>query len=135
MNIKDLTAQDLEGTVIAFHDNRVIAIKGDDVSVAKCNSADTYSAQVGVGIALGGLFEPKDETFSPKDNDSYWGLDELCLQQFSEPYIANILFAHTSVLDVLRRKLNICYKTKEAAEKHKTEDVAKLKKYLKLDGE
>ena len=53
MNIKDLTTQDLEGTVIAFHDNKVVATKGKNVSVAKCRPDDTYSAQIGVEIALG----------------------------------------------------------------------------------
>ena len=74
MNIKDLTAQDLEGTVIAFHDNRVIATKGDDVSVAKCSPDDTYSAQIGVEIALGRLFD--NEVFVPKDGEAYWCIND-----------------------------------------------------------
>jgi len=133
MNIKDLTAKDLEGTVIAFHDNTVVAEKDGRTGTAKCNPVDTYNAQLGVGVALGRLFD--DRNFSPKEGEMYWSIDDCCLQKYSEIVLSYSSFSALSVLDVLRRKLNICYKTKEAAMKHSTEDVAKLKNYLKLDGE
>ena len=126
MNIKDLTAQDLEGTVIAFHDNKVVATKGKNVSVAKCSPDDTYSAQIGVEIALGRLFD--NEVFVPKDGEEYWCINDFCR-------VAKTLFFSSCIFDVVRKKLNICYRTKEEAERHLVEDTAKLKEYLKLDGE
>ena len=126
MNIKDLTAQDLEGTVITFHDNKVVATKGKNVSVAKCRPDDTYSAQIGVEIALGRLFD--NEVFVPKEDEEYWCINDFCK-------VAKTTFFSSCIFDAVRKKLNICYKTKEEAERHKATDIAKLRKFLKLDGE
>ena len=126
MNIKDLTAQDLEGTVITFHDNKVVATKGKNVSVAKCSPDDTYSAQIGVEIALGRLFD--NEGFVPKVGEEYWCINDFCR-------VTQTIFASYCIFDAVRKKLNICYRTKEEAERHKATDIAKFKNYLKLDGE
>ena len=126
MNIKDLTAHDLEGTVIAFHDNKVVATKGKNVSVAECSSDDTYSAQIGVEIALGRLFD--NEVFVPKDDEEYWCINDFC-KVTKTPFVSSCIF------DAVRKKLNICYRTKEEAERHIVEDTAKLINFLKLDGE
>lgn len=135
MNIKDLTAQDLEGTVIAFHGNKVVATKGKNVSVAKCSPDDTYNAQIGVEIALGRLFEPKDEAFSPKELEEYWSVGDLCLSPSLPPTILKHTFSLISYSDRLKCKLGICYKTYAAAERHMKEDIIKIENLLKLDGE
>ena len=126
MNIKDLTAQDLEGTVIAFHSNKVVAEKDGHTGVAKCNPEDIYDAQIGVEIALGRLFD--NEVFVPKDGEEYWCINDFWI-------VARTLFFSSCIFDVVRKKLNICYRTKEEAVRHLVEDTAKLRKFLKLDGE
>ena len=126
MNIKDLTAQDLEGTVIAFHDNKVVATRGKNVGVAKCRPDDTYSAQTGVEIALGRLFD--NEVFVPKEGEEYWCINDFCR-------VAQTPFFSSCIFDAVRKKLNICYRTKGEAVRHVVEDTAKIKEFLKLDGE
>ena len=105
----------------------VIAKRGENEGIARCNPADEFNLKTGIDLALKRLEEKENyETpFVPETGKPYYRISWTTHNDANEAFFMPDFFA-----DALMVALKATYRTKEEAEAHVDEIHAKMQKVL-----
>lgn len=105
----------------------VIATRGENEGIARCNPADEFDLKTGIDLALKRLEEKKNygKPFVPETGKAYY-----CVSWTTSKCAAISIFMPDFFEDALMAALKAAYHTREEAEEHADEIHAKMQKVL-----
>ena len=105
----------------------VIAKRGENAGIARCNPADEFNLKTGIDLALKRLEEKEnyEKPFVPETGKPYYRISWTTHNDANEAFFMPDFFA-----DALMVALKATYRTKEEAEAHVDEIHAKMQKML-----
>jgi hypothetical protein len=105
----------------------VIAKRGENEGIARCNPADEFDLKTGIDLALKRLEEKENygKPFVPETGNPYYSVSWTTLKRADEAIFMPDFFE-----DALMAALKATYHTREEAEEHADEIHAKMQKVL-----
>lgn len=113
---------------IDVHSNGRIVIKDSygNKGVSKCHRNDAFNIEVGLRLAFQRLVD--DQSFIPKDGDSYFAVTyPMC-------DIVEVVYLDGEFTCLLDKTMGNCFRTKSGAEKHKEDVFKQFEKILEYSG-